>query len=162
MVAIIFSAGLVVAQVGTAVAGVMKSPTVGGIRTNVIAQAPTGGSSGGCGMTGGQTGSGLTGSVQTISTQTGNGSTGGCNMTGGQSGSGATGGCGMMGGGSNSTAKSATLGEAEKAGIQYYKDQGGKDEVTAKATDFGCHVQVDILKNGAIIASYSYSGGNIY
>ncbi len=53
--------------------------------------------------------------------------------------------------------------EARKAGLEAYRksDPSGKD-VTAKVTDYGCHVQVDIQKDGKIVKSYSYQGGRAF
>lgn len=50
---------------------------------------------------------------------------------------------------------------AEAAGLKYWKDKHGADNVSAKLTDFGCHVQVDIVKDNKSIASLRYQNGNI-
>ncbi len=42
---------------------------------------------------------------------------------------------------------------AEAAGLKYWQDKHGADSVSAKLTDFGCHVQVDIVKDNKSIAS---------
>jgi len=50
---------------------------------------------------------------------------------------------------------------AVDAGLSYWHTKHGPDAVTAKATDFGCHVQVDIIKDKKIIGSLRYQGGSI-
>ncbi len=50
---------------------------------------------------------------------------------------------------------------AVSAALQYWHEKHGSDAVTAQATDYGCHVQVDILKNKEIISSLRYQGGRI-
>ncbi len=50
---------------------------------------------------------------------------------------------------------------AAEAGLRYWHAMHGPDAVTARCTDFGCHVQVDILKNETIIGSLRYQDGNI-
>jgi hypothetical protein len=52
--------------------------------------------------------------------------------------------------------------EAQKAGLEAYRkiDLSGK-EVKAKVTDYGCHVQIDIQKEGKIVKSYTYQGGRV-
>lgn len=75
---------------------------------------------------------------------------GGC----GSSGSGAAGGC--CGGGSGQTGTVDTSAIA-KAGKEYYLQQTGTQQaVEAKVTDFGCHIQCDILESGNVIKSYAY------
>ncbi len=55
------------------------------------------------------------------------------------------------------------LKEAEKAGLEYYRKKYGNDSgLSAKAANYGCHIQVDIIKGGKIIKSLGYSGGSIY
>ncbi len=53
--------------------------------------------------------------------------------------------------------------EAQKAGLEAYRksDPSGK-EITAKVTDYGCHVQVDIQKEGKTVKSYSYQAGKVF
>lgn len=55
-----------------------------------------------------------------------------------------------------------TLKEAENAALDYYRKNGGKDGVTAKATNYGCHIQVDIMDGGRVVKSYGYGAGRIY
>lgn len=51
--------------------------------------------------------------------------------------------------------------EAEAACLKYWHDKHGSDTVTAKLTDYGCHVQVDIIKNNKNVASLRYQNGSI-
>lgn len=50
---------------------------------------------------------------------------------------------------------------AEEAGLRYWYAKHGPDDVTARLKDFGCHIQVDILKNEKTIGSLRYQDGNI-
>ena len=50
---------------------------------------------------------------------------------------------------------------AQDAGLAYWRTKHGQDEVSAKVSDFGCHMQVDILKNGKVLGSLRYQNGNI-
>ena len=53
--------------------------------------------------------------------------------------------------------------EAKKAALEaYQKSNPAENGVTAKVTDYGCHMQVDIQKEGKIVKSYSYQGGKIF
>jgi len=57
------------------------------------------------------------------------------------------------------------LEQAEKAALKYYQSKYGTDkDVMAKATNYGCHIQVDIIniKNGKVIKSLVYSNERIY
>jgi len=56
-----------------------------------------------------------------------------------------------------------TESQAKKAAIETYQRVNPADkEVTAKVTDYGCHIQVDIQKEGKIVKSYSYQGGKAF
>ncbi len=50
---------------------------------------------------------------------------------------------------------------ATDAALRYWRAKHGPEAVTARAIDFGCHVQVDIVKNEKIIGSLRYQGGSI-
>ena len=53
--------------------------------------------------------------------------------------------------------------EAKKAALEaYQKNNPGENGVTTKVTDYGCHMQVDIQKDGKIVKSYSYQGGKAF
>lgn len=52
--------------------------------------------------------------------------------------------------------------EAKKVALDaYYKANPSEKEVTAKVTNYGCHIQVDIQKVGRIIKSYIYQDGKV-
>ncbi len=51
--------------------------------------------------------------------------------------------------------------EAVDAALRYWHAKHGPDPVTAKSADFGCHVQVDIIRDEKIIGSLRYQGGSI-
>jgi hypothetical protein len=44
---------------------------------------------------------------------------------------------------------------------EYRKNNPAEKDVTARVTDYGCHIQVDIEKGGKAIWSYSYQDGNV-
>jgi DNA-directed RNA polymerase subunit RPC12/RpoP len=77
------------------------------------------------------------------------------------------GGCGGRGGGGCGTKQAGPLdpklkSEASAAALDAYrKINPGEKDVAAQVTDYGCHVQVDIEKNGQVVRSYSYQGGNV-
>lgn len=53
----------------------------------------------------------------------------------------------------------------EKAGMDYYSKKYGSKAAagaSAKATNYGCHTQIDITKGGKLVKSLGYSGGDIY
>lgn len=52
--------------------------------------------------------------------------------------------------------------EAKKAALEaFQKSNPAAKGVTAKVTDFGCHMQVDIQKDGKVVKSYSYQDGKV-
>jgi hypothetical protein len=53
--------------------------------------------------------------------------------------------------------------DAEAAGLAFYAQKYSDKDVTVKATDYGCHVQADVLKNGKPVKSLGYDGaGGVY
>ena len=50
--------------------------------------------------------------------------------------------------------------DAEAAGLAYYTKKYGDKDVTVKATDYGCHVQTDVIKNGSVVKSLVYDGAS--
>jgi len=50
---------------------------------------------------------------------------------------------------------------ATDAGLRYWRAKHGPEAVSARLTDFGCHMQVDIVKNEKIIGSLRYQSGTI-
>jgi len=53
--------------------------------------------------------------------------------------------------------------EAKKVALEAYQKANPSEKgVTAKVTDYGCHIQVDIQKEGRIVKSYSYQGGKAF
>jgi hypothetical protein len=52
--------------------------------------------------------------------------------------------------------------EAQKAGLEaFQKSNPSEKGVTAKVTDYGCHIQVDIQKEGKVLISYTYQDGRV-
>lgn len=73
--------------------------------------------------------------------------------------------CGSSAGtvGSSSLAGRTSLPELEKQGLTKFAQESGKADVEAKATDYGCHIQIDIIDaSGHVIRSYGYQGGPLY
>ncbi len=50
---------------------------------------------------------------------------------------------------------------AADACLQYWRAKHGPEAVATRLTDYGCHYQVDIMKNEKIIGSLRYQGGAI-
>ncbi|MHB9095763.1 MAG: hypothetical protein ACYC21_13945 [Eubacteriales bacterium] len=85
----------------------------------------------------------------------------------GGSGVGGGGGCGGGGGGGcgkgGSLAGNVSLADLEKKAAVKYKEETGDSNGTAKATDYGCHIQIDIKDSkGNVVRSYGYQGGPLY
>ena len=56
-----------------------------------------------------------------------------------------------------------TENEAKKAALEAFQKGNPADKgVTAQATNYGCHIQVDIQKEGKIVKSFSYQGGKAF
>jgi hypothetical protein len=85
-------------------------------------------------------------------------------------------GCCNSGGGERSQALQGTTGcamgagrpaapgqtkAAAEAALRYWHAKHGPDTVTTRATDFGCHTQIDIIRNDIIIGSLRYQNGTI-
>lgn len=108
---------------------------------------------------GGSAGNGYPGTTLAVST----GSGGSCCVTPGSGG----GGCGMTGGAIGNASENgsgdALNDELRGLALAKYKEETGKDGSEAKVTNFGCHLQVDILdESGAAVRSYGYQGGPLY
>jgi len=81
---------------------------------------------------------------------------GGCCYTGGSSG-----GC-SGGGGTAKQAEPRIERDAQTAALETFQRTNPAEKgVTAKVADYGCHIQVDIQKEGRVIKSYSYQNGKI-
>lgn len=52
--------------------------------------------------------------------------------------------------------------EAKAKGLEYYQAKHGPGEVVAKVSNYGCHIQVDIIEGDEIVQSLTYSGGQIF
>ena len=51
--------------------------------------------------------------------------------------------------------------EARSKGLEYYEKKTQKKGASAKVTNFGCHVQVDIIEDGKVALSLTYQQGEI-
>jgi hypothetical protein len=52
--------------------------------------------------------------------------------------------------------------EAQKAALEaFQKSNPAEKNVAARVTDRGCHIQVEIQKEGRVIKSYSYQNGKV-
>jgi len=95
------------------------------------------------------------------STGGGGGCGGGAGGSAGGCGGGGAGGCG--GGGSILKPGGVTMADLEKQGKALYAKETGKNDVVAKAKDYGCHIQVDIYDTtNKILKSYGYKGESLY
>ena len=70
-----------------------------------------------------------------------------------------TSGCG--GGGEAQSLDPKIEQEARAKGLEYYEQKTKKKGAEAKVTNFGCHVQVDIIEEGKVVISLTYSQGEI-
>lgn len=61
----------------------------------------------------------------------------------------------------NKPISSSETAAAIEACLQYWHAKHGPDEVSAQVKDFGCHLQVAIVRNNKIIGSLRYKGGSI-
>ena len=53
--------------------------------------------------------------------------------------------------------------EAQKAALEAFQQSNPAEKnVAAKVTDYGCHIQVDIQKEGRVVKSYTYQEGKIF
>ena len=51
--------------------------------------------------------------------------------------------------------------EAKTKALEYYEKKTQKRGADAKITNFGCHIQVDIIEGGKIVVSLTYNGGEV-
>jgi hypothetical protein len=51
--------------------------------------------------------------------------------------------------------------EAKTKGLEYYEKKTQKKGADARVTNFGCHIQVDIIENGKVVVSLTYNQGEV-
>jgi len=51
--------------------------------------------------------------------------------------------------------------EAKAKALEYYEKKTQKKDVEAKVTNYGCHIQVDIIDNGKVVLSLTYNGKEV-
>jgi hypothetical protein len=51
--------------------------------------------------------------------------------------------------------------EAKTKGLEYYEKKTQKKGANARVTDFGCHIQVDIIEEGKVALSLTYRDGEV-
>lgn len=51
--------------------------------------------------------------------------------------------------------------EAQTKALQYYEAKKGKNGASARAINFGCHIQVDIIEGGKVVLSLTYDRGEV-
>jgi len=51
--------------------------------------------------------------------------------------------------------------EARTKALQYYEAKKGKNGASARAINFGCHIQVDIIEEGKVVLSLTYERGEV-
>jgi hypothetical protein len=74
--------------------------------------------------------------------------------------------CGSGGGGCGGSGRAQPLDpkieqEAKAKGLEYYEKKTHKKAANAKVTDFGCHIQVDIIEDGKVVLSLTYKQGEV-
>jgi hypothetical protein len=72
---------------------------------------------------------------------------------------GSGGGCG--GGGKVSPLDPKIEKEARAKGLEYYEKKTQKKGAEAKVTNFGCHIQVDIIEDSKVVVSLTYKQGEV-
>ena len=68
-------------------------------------------------------------------------------------------GCG--GGGRARPLDPKTEQEAKAKALEYYEKKTQKKGSIARVTDFGCHIQVDIIEDGKVVVSLTYKQGEV-
>ncbi|HLA27367.1 MAG TPA: SurA N-terminal domain-containing protein [Syntrophales bacterium] len=89
----------------------------------------------------------------------------GCCGSGGSSsgcgGKGGSGGCGSQGSAGPVDAK--TEQKAKETALAAYKEiDGDTERLKIRVSDYGCHIQVDVYKDGKTVKSYSYRDGRVF
>ncbi len=51
--------------------------------------------------------------------------------------------------------------EAKTKGLEYYEKKTQKKGASARVTNFGCHIQVDIIEDGKVVVSLTYNQGQV-
>ena len=51
--------------------------------------------------------------------------------------------------------------DAKAKGLEYYEKKTQKKGASARVTDFGCHIQVDIIEDGKVVVSLTYKQGEV-
>jgi len=51
--------------------------------------------------------------------------------------------------------------EAKAKALEYYEKKTQKKGASARVTDFGCHIQVDIIEDGKVVVSLTYRQGEV-
>ncbi len=51
--------------------------------------------------------------------------------------------------------------QAKAKGLEYYEKKTQKKGASARVTNFGCHVQVDIIEDGKVVVSLTYKQGEV-
>ncbi len=51
--------------------------------------------------------------------------------------------------------------DAKAKGLEYYEKKTQKKGASARVTNFGCHIQVDIIEDGKVVVSLAYREGQV-
>jgi hypothetical protein len=62
---------------------------------------------------------------------------------------------------SEKTGRPSAADRASDAALRYWQEKHGAEKVTARVKDFGCHMEIDIIKDEKVIGSLQYQGGRI-
>ena len=74
--------------------------------------------------------------------------------------------CSSSGGGCGGSGRAQALDpkieqEARAKALEYYEKKTQKKGASARVTNFGCHIQVDIIEDGKVVVSLTYKQGEI-
>jgi len=51
--------------------------------------------------------------------------------------------------------------DAKAKGLEYYEKKTQKKGASARVTNFGCHIQVDVVEDGKVVVSLTYNGKEV-
>ncbi len=68
---------------------------------------------------------------------------------------------GCRGGGRDQPLDPKIESDAKAKGLEYYEKKTQKKGATARVTNFGCHIQVDIIQDGKVVVSLTYRQGEV-
>lgn len=52
--------------------------------------------------------------------------------------------------------------QMRRAGLDYYRENYGPEDVEAVVEDFGCHREIHVYRNGELVRRLHYRNGEVY